>query len=950
MVEHNPFSRTSGKNKRQRGGTGGSDLSKKRRSVSQEDGTLEMFRPLFADMFEGAQYRRINPFACIRIVKIRPITNGGVMRLMALFSRGYNHPDDLCSVGLSFGTDTPMVVELTGDLSYLLDDHFKNEGLSPQQIEEAISAHDKWYGIIDGGHSNEAVKKLSTMDPRWKGFEWLVTVLNGGHSLNRYRQLARAQNSRHSPRFYVQMTFFDQINNLRLEYDNLTRLQMKPSQIQLARTYFGTTEVSNTRKHLASMAVRLPKRTLDELGVIINEERPADCLKHDSFDCRGATTTEGLQSVEDCRIFRNFITLHSLRMSTIFMNASTDDEIEAQLHTLHRAKEYSLLNGLKVVQYTTINDMFKMSMLAISEVKKFQTYLGSTEWPAQMANVKNNLLRSTILDSEIESNQGNEYTILNTLRQSLMSISPNIVKECDRRLKQLVEGRLSNNNNTEKEVPEEKTVDVPNPPNVVSDSHDHFTPEELEKINLEKDLQMLSSKGIDCINTDWSDYLKTSWTSDSILADTVITEPPSISSRSFLGVDLHHKTGGIEEELSEEEVVQMPKLVKRMLKPGGYIILIIKVEAFGEWYKSFRNAGFTVMPRLYVFAYKHDSVQDRNPTHFPQSGADFGMVAYLPSETTFQPDFNSVFSVIGSRSKRNLALMTEIPAPKSKLRRPGSRTHFLPSEKSVSLLMEVIDLFTPKSGLVVDLYGGTLTTAIAAHIMKRKCLCFEKKSDLFKASVERIIQNLDQPNIIDNSGHHHHFELVPDFSSEQTKLNEPVAMDEQPSGHVPQQDNGEANNNVNLMDAQSLEPIVQEVYDGHSADKRCSTELILESKAFATRLRERNVITTVGNRDTSVVDVKNDSGSVHDCNSLESTSKTPGEQHTVLCENETDEQNKSETRHTTKYGKVNYASPDVDGLQALAAAAVDDRMVHRSGIKRVIPITKPSFGNITEGK
>ncbi len=732
--------------------TKGIESRKKQNSSCSDHDTVEMFKLLYEDLFENARYERINPFACIRIVNIRPINAGGVMRLISLFSKGYKHVDDICPTGLAFGTDTPLVVELTGDLKFLLVDHFKEQGKSDDEIEEAISTHDSWYGIIDGAHSNEAIKKLCNDKPEWKGFKWLVTVLRGGYSLDRYRQLARAQNSRHSPRFYVELTFFDEINNLRLEYDYLVRCQSKPSQIQVARSYFGTEDVSNTRKFLASMAVRLPKRVINELGNIMNKEMPEECLRHDNFDSCGATTVDGLLSATDCRIFTKFVTLHSLRMSTVFMNASSDTEVEAQCNTLHRAKEHFLLNGLKTIQYQLINHQFKMAMSALDEEKKFLKYLGSTEWPSQMISIRRNLLRSTVMDDEIESNKGNEHTVLTTLRQSLMAVSPNLVKTCDERLKQSIEEISSpdtdSNSNQQTETEQFSTNDsLPSP----SDDQEPETPipdpEEIKKKKLEDTLGNLRTNGIDCVNMDWRAFLRTSWNSDSGRADTIITEPPPITSRTFLGFDVQSRQKYVEEELSKEEVSEMPNLAKRLLKPGGYVILILKFEAYGEWFESFRKEGYIIMPYPYVFGYKPESIQDRNPTHVPQSGADFALIAYLPSENQFLPDFKAVFSALGSKHRRNVAIMTDIPAPKSKLCRPGTRSPFITSEKSVLMLMEAIDLFTPSAGFTIDLYGGTMTTALAAQMKGRRCLCFEKKADLFLAAVERLLMCLPQSTV-----------------------------------------------------------------------------------------------------------------------------------------------------------------------------------------------------------
>jgi len=195
-------------------------------------------------------------------------------------------------------------------------------------------------------------------------------------------------------------------------------------------------------------------------------------------------------------------------------------------------------------------------------------------------------------------------------------------------------------------------------------------------------------------------------------------------------------------------VEEMPVLSKRLLKPGGYVILILKFEAFAEWYVAYRKAGYTVMDYHYVFGYKNQSIQDRNPTFLPQRGADYGLIAYLTNgDHQFKPDFKSVFGELSSKSKRNLAIMSDIPAPRSRLCRPGTRSPFISSEKSVKLLMEAIDLFTPKSGLILDMYGGTLTTSIASLVKRRRCLVIEKKEDLFKAAVKRVISCIPAPNI-----------------------------------------------------------------------------------------------------------------------------------------------------------------------------------------------------------
>lgn len=198
------------------------------------------------------------------------------------------------------GTATPIVVPLVGRLQHLVVDHFKKQGLTGTEIEAAISKHDTWYGIIDGAHYNIAVRNLIQTKATWKNFKWFVTVLNGEFLLEMYRKLARAQNERHSDRYYIEMTFYDELSNLREEFESLVRLQKKPTHTEVARQYFGSETVSRTKIVVASMSVRLSKETIAQIGKIMNSDHPNECLTVTSFDCRGARTTDQVMRTVDC--------------------------------------------------------------------------------------------------------------------------------------------------------------------------------------------------------------------------------------------------------------------------------------------------------------------------------------------------------------------------------------------------------------------------------------------------------------------------------------------------------------------------------------------------------------------------------------------------------------------------------------------------------------------------
>lgn len=63
---------------------------------------------------------------------------------MFLFMKNYKHVDDICLNGFYFGTDPPVVDELSGQLEHLLIDHLKAQGLNDEQVEKAIYRDEKW--------------------------------------------------------------------------------------------------------------------------------------------------------------------------------------------------------------------------------------------------------------------------------------------------------------------------------------------------------------------------------------------------------------------------------------------------------------------------------------------------------------------------------------------------------------------------------------------------------------------------------------------------------------------------------------------------------------------------------------------------------------------------------------------------------------------------------------
>ena len=83
----------------------------------------------------------------------------------------------------------------------------------------------------------------------------------------------------------------------------------------------------------------------------------------------------------DCRVYRNFLNINSLKSATAFMNARGEAEVDAQVHTIHRARFISFESNFKSVSHTTINAQFKLSKMATEEEKMFLSFISPDSWP-----------------------------------------------------------------------------------------------------------------------------------------------------------------------------------------------------------------------------------------------------------------------------------------------------------------------------------------------------------------------------------------------------------------------------------------------------------------------------------------------------------------------------------------------------------------------------------------
>ena len=145
----------------------------------------------------------------------------------------------------------------------------------------------------------------------------------------------------------------------------------------------------------------------------------------------------------------------------------------------------------------------------------------------------------------------------------------------------------------------------------------------------------------------------------------------------------------------------------------------------------------------YIMTKDSASVPTRS-SRYPQCGNMFALIATKTGRhpQKFVPRFSGPFGHIDCDNDRKLATMYNIPTPRSKLLKPGTRTPFNSQELSAKMLSAFVDLFSPPQGIILDAYAGTMTTAIAALGTGRSCICIENNSNCFSASVQRLRQLL----------------------------------------------------------------------------------------------------------------------------------------------------------------------------------------------------------------
>ncbi len=81
-------------------------------------------------------------------------------------------------------------------------------------------------------------------------------------------------------------------------------------------------------------------------------------------------------------------------------------------------------------------------------------------------------------------------------------------------------------------------------------------------------------------------------------------------------------------------------------------------------------------------------------------------------------------------------------------RKKKNRKYRHPTEKPELVIMRLLEMLTGVGGSVLDFFSGSGTVAVASKRLQRKCLCIEKDAGFYKASVQRVKNDMYQLKLL----------------------------------------------------------------------------------------------------------------------------------------------------------------------------------------------------------
>lgn len=749
--------------------------------------SVESAKMRFEEDVQGARIESLHPATCFPMVIDRDRYRGGVEKMKRIFTASSCDGTNSGHHNISAGTGASVVVPVTDSYKPYLVKHLLSQGLNDDQVRTEMESDSVWYGIVDGCFTYWAIRELMEEQPSvWGSFKWSVLVLNTSPSMDRLRQMKRSYETNRRAENCIEVTLYDEYNRMYNEFVRLKGTSNKdPSSTKVAVAYDGGKHVAtDSIAQKARTAIRLGHEVINELGLIMNKEHPELVVVDLPQNHPARKDPTKTSQYVDCRVFKGFISDASLKQASNFLNRDGPDGLEVQIHVLHRLRHLFRENGFRTNGFKVVVEQYTTCQRVLQQCRLFETFIGSTEWPAQLTNFRTKLLRGTQFDAAVMSIADNGDEILPTLIDEYKSFYPdeyarNLVMKQQSSLTDDTQDdtQINNANNNNEDIAavdggqpgQGETGDGDSPPPLVkplSTGEPDDDKNKTEKLDSDKSttavetsedqrtvemLKNLAKVGIEVHNSTWDKYCTTTRGDDDQQFDFVLEDPPYGIPSNPSGAGANY-----DNHIPHKDFLAHSDHIHKMLRHGGYVFIFTSLVYSESWKRALRATGFTVWGGLFIMVKSLVGRQMRRKGMFPQSFTEFAVVARKPGKRTdnFQPDFSSPYEFVKCRLPRRLGVIDEVPLARPKLKDTKSTTDkdghvkkpkaLRVEEKDVGFLMDIMKTFCPSGGSIFDGYGGTLTVAIAAMKTGRRCVVVEKDPHCFRIAAKRLVEKFTE--------------------------------------------------------------------------------------------------------------------------------------------------------------------------------------------------------------
>lgn len=698
------------------------------------------YLPYLSHITDGCSVLDVDPSACIPLFLARKRSDNAVKRLASILNGDTN--DNQCVFGLTgmvAGTPTSVVVPLVSDLSYIVEEYLAKHHEDAEDVQLLKAKQEGWYGIIDGNQFLCALMELRSSDPaKWMDVKWKVLVVRPGLELSNYRKLSIVQNERNKQIYHYEPTLFDTLHTLRTIYDDLFKQRQKVSSSgtilihhrDVAHEYDGGDHSRNTTiRQAVSVATRLSMKAIEAIGEVAEMNCVDIILSNNALNKHSLKSTSSVLSQYDCRLFKKFVSTSTLRGAKNFMNAVRENDEEAQINTIYRARHWCEENHFRSVKPTELNALFLCSKRALYEEEKFLKFINQRSWPKNMETTQENLLRTTTHDIALKANEGNNTDILPVIWKCFKRLYPSRAKGLEEKETATSKGSEEEERTDEQEKESQPPPELNKPEEISEEEKTRLLEEEAKLREIERRVKLrteaeryLKEIGVVTHSVSFQEYKMDIWKASTPRVDLVLS---SVTSRT----------------IDDSLATQLAQFCKAVLKTGSYVFLIVNESDFHKFCSSFSSTGFKCCQHAFSIVYDTSTMRLRKNRDFPQRSSELAFIAktHGTHPARFEPDFvGDSMNQGDTKSPSAFATLLNVETCEKKLRRPNHNSPIFPDERSHDLFMRIIKMFTPPEGSVLDPFAGPLTTAIACLKTIRSCVSMDKPSDSLRYAKSRL--------------------------------------------------------------------------------------------------------------------------------------------------------------------------------------------------------------------